>query len=138
MNKPLLLFSIIISFASIKTQAADLPSISVEYLYYLRTRSQYLQKLHHEELIDYCLAQKLKGPAFEVLYSQLSTTRAEIVKLQIIDGITAEDARMKLLKKTYDAYLSLVREESQRIRNGLIHEGQIASDALDAIAKDQK
>jgi hypothetical protein len=119
-------------------QATETPTISVEHLYYLRTRALDLRKLPPDELIDYCLAQKLGGKIFEDLYSQVLSTRVELIKLQRTEDASVDDPRVKLLNKTYTAYFELLRDEVRRIQNGLQREGQIAADTLEAIARDQR
>jgi hypothetical protein len=117
--------------------AADLPTISMEHLYYLRSRAQHLRKLNPDEMIDYCVAQKVGGRAFEDLYSQCFSMRIELTKLQRVEDVSDENARVKTLKKIYAAYYALLSEEAQRVQNGLVREGLVAADTLDSIGRDR-
>ncbi len=110
--------------------AADLPTISVEHLQYLRFRGEDLRRLSPEDMIDYCVTQKLGGRAFEDLYSQLFIMRVDLTKLQRIDGVSDDDSRVKTLKKTYAAEYSLLLDEAQRIQRGMVREGVIADETL--------
>jgi hypothetical protein len=118
-------------------QAADLPTISLEHLYYLHVRARYVGKLRPDEMIDYCLTQKIGGRAFEELYFQLYTIRLELTKLLRVEEVPNTDSRVVTLNKTFDAYSALLREEAQKIQNGIVREGLIASDTLDTIARAQ-
>jgi hypothetical protein len=119
-------------------QPADLPTISVEHLYYLRARADHLRKLSGDDMIEYCIAQKLGGRAFEDLYSQLFSMRIDLTKLQRVEGLSDEDSRVKTLKKTYAAYSSLLSDEAQRVQRGLVREGQIAGETLEFIGRAQQ
>lgn len=119
------------------SKSADLPTVSVEHLYYLRVRGEHLRRLSTDDIIDYCLAQKLGGRAFEDLYSQLSTMRIELTKLQRVEGLSDEDSRVKTLKKTYAAYYGLLSDEALKVQKGLMREGQIASETLESIGRAQ-
>jgi hypothetical protein len=119
------------------SKSADLPTVSVEHLYYLRVRGDHLRRLSTDDIIDYCLAQKLGGRAFEDLYSQLSTMRIELTKLQRVEGLSDEDSRVKTLKKTYAAYYGLLSDEALKVQKGLMREGQIASETLESIGRAQ-
>jgi hypothetical protein len=120
------------------TQAADLPTVSIEHLYYLKARAERIRKFNPNDMIEYCIAQKIGGSSFENLYSQLFTMRIEVTKLIKIDGVDSNDPRVVLLNKTHEEYTKLLRDEARRIQNGIEGEGQVASDALDAIARAQR
>jgi hypothetical protein len=119
------------------SRSADLPTVSVEHLYYLRVRGEHLRRLSTDDIIDYCIAQKLGGRAFEDLYSQLFTMRIELTKLQRVEGLSDEDSRVKTLKKTYAAYYVLLSDEALKAQKGLMREGQIASETRESIGRAQ-
>jgi hypothetical protein len=124
-------------FSLATIQAADLPTVSVEHLYYLQARAERIGKLNADGMIEYCIAQKIGGSSFENLYSQLFTMRIEVTKLLKIDGVESNDPRVLLLNKTHEEYTKLLRDEAKRIQNGIETEGRVASDALHAIARAQ-
>jgi hypothetical protein len=125
-----------ILFATI-AQAADLPTVSIEHLYYLQARAERIGKLNADEMVEYCLAQKIGGSSFENLYSQLFTMRIEVTKLLKIDGVETNDPRVLLLNKTHEEYTKLLRDEAKRVQNGIETEGRVAADALHTIARAQ-
>jgi hypothetical protein len=138
MKRPLVI-SVLLLIATIgSSNAADLPTVSVEHLYYLRSRAQHLRKLSMDEFIEYCLALKLGGGAFENLYSHISTLRTELAKLRLVDRAPEGDERIKSLNLNIIAHVDSLKEEVRRIQNGLVREGQIASETLDTIARDQR
>lgn len=132
-----LVFALALGLGCSAAPAADLPTVSIDHLYFLRARATYLRKLDANAMVEYCLAQKLGGRSFEDLYAQLFTMQIDLAKLLKVEGAPADDPRVKLLNKTYDAYFILLRDEAQKIQSGLVREGQIASEALEAIARDQ-
>ena len=132
-----LLLLVVISAAMPHLDAADLPTVTVDHLYYLRSRAEHLKKVQAEAMIEYCITQKLGGPGFESLYSQLFSMRVEKTKLLRVDEVSAADPRVLTLNKTYDAYYAVLREEAQKIQSGLLREGQIATDTLEAMARAQ-
>lgn len=89
-------------------------------------------------MIEYCVAHKIGGRAFEDLYSQLFSMRIELTKLQRVESVSDEDARVKTLKKTYAAYYGLLSDEAQKIQRGLLREGQIAAETLDSMSRAQQ
>lgn len=117
---------------------ADLPTISIEHLYYLQTRGTHLQNLKPDEWVDYCLAHKLGGPSFESLYAQVVWIRVELTKLLKVESVQITDPYIRWLQRAQDAYTGLLREEAQRIRNGLVREGSIAGETLEVITKLQQ
>lgn len=118
--------------------AADLPTVSVEHLYYLQARAEKARKATTDEMIDYCLAHKIGGPGFESLYAQISALRLDLAKLVQIQKLTDADAHVISLRKLIEVHLALLREEAQKIQNGLMQEGQVANEALAAIARAQE
>lgn len=122
---------------SVTVHSADLPTITVEHLYYLQARAERIRKCRPDEMIDYCLAQKIGGSAFENLYSQLFNIRIDLTKLLKVEEVQHTDPRVLTLNKTQDAYTTLLREEAQRVQSGIVREGQVATDALTAIARVQ-
>jgi hypothetical protein len=117
--------------------AADLPTINVEHMYYLAARAERIHKLNPDEMIEYCITQKIGGTPFENLYAQVFATRIELTKLLKIEEVPVTDPRVIALGKTRDAYTALLREEARRVQNGIAYEGQVATDALKAIARAQ-
>ena len=124
-------------FLSATLHAADLPTVTVEHLYYLQARAERVRKFKPDEMIDYCIAQKIGGPAFESLYAQLFTMRIDLTKLLKVEEVQPTDPRVVTLNKTHDAYTTLLREEARKVQNGIIHEGQVATDTMTAIARAQ-
>ena len=117
--------------------AADLPTVTVEHLYYLQARAERIRRLKPEEMIEYCIAQKIGGSAFENLYSQLFNMRIDLTKLLKVEEVLLTDPRVVTLNKTSDAYSTLFRDEARKVQNGIVHEGQVATDTLTAIARAQ-
>ena len=134
MKTPLLLVAL---FIAATIHAADLPSITTEHLYYLEARAERVRRFKPDEMIEYCIAQKIGGTAFENLYSQLFTMRIDLTKLLKVEEVLTTDPRVVTLTKTREAYTALLREEAQRVQNGIIREGQVATDTLAAIARAQ-
>jgi hypothetical protein len=118
--------------------AADLPTTSVEHLYYLRARGESIRRLAPDDMIEYCVTQKIGGRAFDDLYSQLASMRIELAKLQRIESLSDEDSRVKTLKKTHAVYYGLLIDEALKIQRGLVREGQIAGDTLESIGRAQQ
>ena len=118
--------------------SADLPTVTVDHLYYLRTRGEHIRKLSADDMIDYCVVQKIGGRAFEDLYSTLFQIRIDLTKLQKIEGLSDDDARVKTLKKTYSVEYTLLSDEALRIQKGIIREGVIAAETLEAMARAQQ
>lgn len=135
--KALSCFLALVVFSIDSVCASDLPSVTVEHLYYLRARGQRVQEWKPEEMIEYCLAQKIGGPAFDAIYAQVSWLRTELMKVTKVDVLPASDPYVRWLNKTLDAYTVLLREEVSRVQNGLIKEGVVAFDTLDAISRAQ-
>ena len=118
-------------------QGADLPTVTVEHLYYLQARAERVRKFKPDEMIEYCVAQKIGGTAFENLYSQLFTMRIDLARLLKVEEVLLTDPRVLTINKTHEAYISLLREEAQKVQNGIVREGQVASDTLTSIARAQ-
>ncbi len=114
---------------------ADLPTVSVDHLYFLRARGEHVRRLTPDDLVDYVVSQKLAGRAFEDLYSQLFSMRIDLTKLQRVEGLSDDDSRVKNLKRTYNAEYNLLVEEAQRVQRGLVREGVIAGETLEAIGR---
>jgi hypothetical protein len=131
------LFLFLAILVTTSAQAADLPTVSIEHLYYLQARAERIGKLSADEMVEYCLAQKIGGSSFENLYSQLFTMRIEVTKLLKIDGVETNDPRVLLLNKTHEEYTKLLRDEAKRVQNGIETEGRVAADALHTIARAQ-
>src|SRR5688572_13969880 len=98
---------LIAALFSVTLRAADLPTVTVEHLYYLQARGERIQKVKADEMIEYCIAQKIGGSAFEGLYSQLFMMRIELTKLLRVEEVQQNDPRVVALNKTRDAYNSL-------------------------------
>ena len=117
--------------------AADLPTVTIEHLYYLQARAERVRKFKPDEMIEYCTAQKIGGTSFENLYAQLFAMRIELVRLLKVDGVRSDDPRVVTLQVTHAEYSKLLREEVHAVQNGILREGQVATDALSMIAKAQ-
>jgi hypothetical protein len=136
MMKPLIILALTL-FVSCSTEAADLPTVTIEHLYYLRARGERIGKLKPDEMIEYCLAQKIGGTPFENLYAQMFAMRMDFVRMIEIEEVTQTDFRIVTIRKTLETYGRLLREEAQRVQNGIAREGYVASDTLQAIARAQ-
>ncbi len=117
--------------------AADLPAVSIEHLYYLRARALRLQEFKPEEMIDYCLSQKIGGPAFDSIYAQQLWHRTELARVTKVDILPSSDPYVRWLNKSFEACTALLKEEAVHVQNGLIKEGLVALDTLDTISKAQ-
>jgi hypothetical protein len=80
-------YLLIALFLSATLHAADLPTVTVEHLYYLQARAERVRKFKPDEMIDYCIAQKIGGTAFENLYAQLFTLRIDLTKLLRVEEV---------------------------------------------------
>ena len=126
------------SFLAASALSADLPTVTIDHLYYLRGRGEHVRKLTADDMIDYVVSQKLGGRAFDDLFSQLFTMRIDLTKLQRIEGLSDDDNRVKTLKRTYAAEYNLLIEEAQRIQRGMVREGVIAAETLESIGRAQQ
>jgi hypothetical protein len=132
------IFALCLLLAPNDSGAADLPSVTVEHLYYLRARGQRLQEFKPEEMIEYCLGMKLGGSAFDSVYAQVLWLRTDLVRVTKVDILPASDPYVRWLNKSLEAHSGLLREEALRVQSGLVKEGSVAFDTLDAISKAQK
>lgn len=112
--------------------------MSVDHIYYLRAPAEHLRRSSADDMIEYCVAHKIGGRAFEDLYSQLFPMRIELTKLQRVEGVSDEDSRVKTLKKTHSAYYALLADEAQRVQRGLVREGHIAAETLESMSRAQQ
>ena len=135
--RALICFLTLVLFYSDVAEAADLPAVTVEHLYYLRSRGLRLQEYKADEVIDYCLALKIGGPAFDAVYAQVLWMRAELVKTTKVDMLPASDPYVRWLNKSLEAYMGLLREEAARVQSGLVKEGTVAFDTLETISRAQ-
>jgi hypothetical protein len=135
--RTLLLVAALLSISADGVRAADLPTVTVEHLYYLQARGERIRKLRLEEMVEYCLALKLGGAAFEDIYQQLFSMRVELTKLLKVDEVPERDPRIVKLKKTHEELTEVLRAEVEKIQNGLAREGQIATETMEAIARAQ-
>jgi hypothetical protein len=133
-----LLLVTLLGVAHASALSADLPTVTVDHLYYLRSRGEHLRKLTPDDVIDYCIAQKIGGSGFEDLYHQLFQMRIELTNLQRVDGLSEDDPRVKKVKKSYAAQYGLLSEEAQRIQRGIVREGVIATETLEAMGRAQQ
>jgi len=131
-------FLALLSLVPQNTGAADLPSVTVEHLYYLRARAQRLQEFKPDEMIDYCLGLKIGGPAFDSVYAQVLWLRTELVKVTKVDILPASDPYVRWLNRALEAHVGVLREQAMHVQSGLLKEGSVAFDTLDAISKAQK
>jgi hypothetical protein len=118
--------------------AADLPTVSIEHLYYLRSRGEHIRRLGPEELIAYCVAHKLGGRGFDELYSQLLTMRLDLNKLRAVDELPDADARVQKLRRMHSAQSEILADEARVVQKGIVREGQIASETLESIGRAQQ
>lgn len=118
-------------------RGADLPATTMEHLYYLQTRAEHVRKFKPDEMVEYCIAQKLGGGTFENLNAQLLTLRVELARLLQVQQQQDVDPRAEAVRKQIDMFVGLLREEARKVQNGLVHEGQIAGDTLQIIARAQ-
>jgi hypothetical protein len=132
-----LIFTAFLLVYECASSAADLPTVSIEHLYYLQTRAQRLKEIKPDEMIDYCLALKIGGPAFDSLNAQVHWLRIEHTKLLKVDMLPITDPYIRWLNKALEAYSNLLRDEAVRIREGLLKEGAVATDTLEAIGRAQ-
>ena len=116
---------------------ADLPTVSIEHLYYLKSRAERVERFQPEQMIDYCIAQKLGSSAFDSLYTQVFTMRTDMTKLLKVQDVPTTDPRVMELKKTIEVLAAHLQEEARRVQNGIIREGEVAKDELAAIGKAQ-
>ena len=131
-------FLALLSLVPQNTRAADLPSVTVEHLYYLRARALRLQEFKPDEMIDYCLGLKIGGPAFDSVYAQVLWLRTELVKVTKVDILPASDPYVRWLNRALEAHIGVLREQAMHVQSGLLKEGSVAFDTLDAISKAQK
>ncbi len=124
-------------FMPVGLSAVDLPSMTVEHLYYLRARSLRLQEAKPEEMIDYCVAMKIGGASFDSLYAQLLWHRNELARVTKVDILPASDPYVRWLNKSLEACTVLLKEEVVRVQAGLLKEGAVALDTLEMISKAQ-
>ena len=132
-------FLALLSLVPQNTRAADLPSVTVEHLYYLRGIGRTLFILAKpDEMIDYCLGLKIGGPAFDSVYAQVLWLRTELVKVTKVDILPASDPYVRWLNRALEAHIGVLREQAMHVQSGLLKEGSVAFDTLDAISKAQK
>ena len=131
-------FLALLSFGPQYAGAVDLPSVTVEHLYYLRARAQRLLEFKPDEMVDYCLGLKIGGPAFDSVYAQVLWLRTELVKVTKVDILPASDPYVRWLNRALEAHVGVLREEAMHVQSGLLKEGSVAFDTLDAISKAQK
>ena len=63
--------------------------------------------------------------------------RIDLTKLVKVEEVLPSDPRVMTLNKTLDAYAVLLREEAQKVQKGIIQEGHVANETLNAIARAQ-
>ncbi len=119
-------------------RAADLPTVTIEHLYYLQTRAEHIRKFKPDEMIEYCIAQKMGGISFDNLDAQLLILRIELARLLQVEQQQDTEPHVEALKKKIEMYTGLLREEAQKVQNGMVREGQIAADTLQVIARAQQ
>ena len=127
-----------LAFVWTAVRAADLPTVSMEHLYFLQARGKGLAEMKAEALVNYFLAQKIGGPGFNNIHSQVEWIRIELARLLKVDMVPVTDPYIRWLLKAQDVYAGLLREEVERVREGLVREGAIATEALENIAKAQE
>ena len=135
--KRLLLALFVAFIAWQRGNAADLPTVTIDHLYYLFTRGEIVRRLDADEMIDYCVAQKIGGRAFEDLYAQVFAMKIGIMKLRKLEKVNDNDPRLVALLESHAEHSKLLEEEAKRVQKGLEREGRIANDTLVSIAKVQ-
>lgn len=119
-------------------RAADLPTVSMEHLYFLQARGRALSELKAEALLNYLLAGKLGGPSFNNINAHVEWIRIELARLVKVDMVPVTDPYIRWLIKAQDVYAGLLREEAERIRDGLVRDGLIATETLENISRAQE
>jgi hypothetical protein len=117
---------------------ADLPTFSMEHLYFLQARSRALAEIKPDPLIHYIVAQKLGGSSFGNIHAHVEWIRIELARLVKVDMVPLSDPYIRWLLKAQDVYTGLLREEAEKIKDGLMREGEIASKTLENIARSQE
>lgn len=110
----------------------------MEHLYFLQTRGRHLAELKPDLLVNYFLAQKIGGQTFNNLNAQVEWIRIELARLVKVDMVPLTDPYIRWLTKAQDVYLGLLREEAERVREGLVREGTIAAATLENISRAQE
>jgi hypothetical protein len=111
------------------------PTVSVDHMYYLQARADYVERLNQPQMMSYCVSQKIGGKAFEDLYGQVLALRVEVAKMIKVDQISYKDPKVEKLNLTITTYTDLLYEEAQKAQQGIIIEGKVASQALSHITK---
>lgn len=135
--KLLLIAACVASLTLAPAGAADLPTVTIDHLYYLFTRGEVVRRLDEEEMIDYCVAQKIGGRAFEDLYAQVFGMKVGIMKLRKLEKVNEKDSRLIALLESHAEHQKLLEEEARRVQKGIEREGRVANDTLVSIAKVQ-
>lgn len=135
--KHLLLALFVATIAWQRGTAADLPTVTIDHLYYLFTRGEIVRRLDAEEMIDYCVAQKIGGQAFDDLYAQVFAMKIGIMKLRKLEKVNDNDPRLVALLESHAEHSKLLEDEAKRVQKGLEREGRVANDTLVSIAKVQ-
>lgn len=133
----ILLTFLLASLLAVPLPGADLPTTTLEHLYYLQARAERVRKYKPDEMIDYCIAQKIGGNSFDNLNAQLLPLRVALARLLQIEQQQDSDPRVEALRKQIEMLAGLLREEARKVQNGVVQEGQIAADTLQAIARAQ-
>lgn len=110
----------------------------MEHLYFLQARGKALSELKAEALLNYVLAGKIGGQNFNNINAHVEWIRIELARLVKVDMVPLTDPYIRWLIKAQDVYAGLLREEAERIRDGLVREGMIATETLEAIARAQE
>jgi hypothetical protein len=135
--KAFLLATICAAVAFAPIRAADLPTVTIDHLYYLFTRGEIVRRLDAEEMIDYCVALKIGGRAFEDLYAQVFAMKIGIMKLRKLEKVNDNDPRLVALLDSHAEHSKLLEDEAKRVQKGLEREGRVVNDTLVSIAKVQ-
>jgi hypothetical protein len=110
----------------------------MEHLYFLQARGRALAELKPDLLVNYFLSQKIGGRSFDNLNAQVEWIRIELARLLKVDMVPVTDPYIRWLLKAQDVYMGLLREEAERVREGMVREGTIATDTLESIARAQE
>jgi hypothetical protein len=63
--------------------------------------------------------------------------QVELTKMLKLDGLSPDEQRVVSLRKMHEEYTKLLHEEARRIQEGIVREGQIALETLQAIGRAQ-
>ena len=89
-------------------------------------------------MVEYCVAQKIGGRAFDDLYVQLFLMRVELSKLQKVEGASGRESTREDTEEDALGAIELLEDEARNVQRGLIREGHIAFDTLETMGRAQQ